>query len=465
MMVTGKKLLYKTDFLGATCLWAGFLLVLMALVLPVNGQAQSSTMKKYYGQRITLDFQNADIVSVLSLISEVSNLNILTSDRVRGRVTIKLKDVPWDQALDLILRTNGLGQIQEGNILRIAPIEDLMKEELNRLSQERAKEKQIPLTVELIHVNYAQVADMQRQVNSILSDRGEVNLDERTNVLIVKDTPEKVASAANLVESLDTQTPQVLIEARIIEASSNMSRALGIQWGGHYLAGSQMGNATGLAFPNSVFLYGSQPGNFVVSLPAAAGTGQGGALGISLGSINHSAQVDMILTAFESEGKGKIIANPKIVTMDNTQAMINSGMQIPMTTITAGAAGSTATVGESMQNALLQLGVTPHVTSDEYVLLKIQLQKTTVNSSFRSPLGNPALDQTQVQSEALVKDSETLVIGGILNYQNSETQSGVPYLSSVPVLGYLFKNFNVSESRKEMMIFITPTIIRQKPAI
>ncbi|RME50639.1 MAG: type IV pilus secretin PilQ [Deltaproteobacteria bacterium] len=445
-----------------------FIVVWIAIFLFHLGSFVSSVAampaKKYVGQRISLDFQNAEITSVLRLISEVSKLNIVTSGRVGGRITIKLQDVPWDQALDVILRTSGLGKVQEGNIIRIAPTDVLVREELARLSQERAVDTQVPLTIELIHVNYADAKDLQSQVAAILSERGVVRVDTRTNVLIVKDTPDRVTAAANLVESLDTQTPQILIEARIVEASENASRAFGIQWGGAYVADPALGTGTGVGFPSSVAVFGAQPGNFAVNLPVAAGTGQGGSMAFSLRSISDSLSIDLILSAFESDGHGKILSNPRIMALDNEAASIETGIQIPVTTISAGAVGAVATIGEQFQNATLNLTVTPHVTSDEFIFMEVNLTRDSI-SSFRSPLGNPGIDTTRVTTQALVKDADTLVIGGVLELTDRNNHNGIPMLSRIPVLGYLFRNVERSSERKELIVFITPRIVRSKPAL
>ncbi|MEZ4467888.1 MAG: secretin N-terminal domain-containing protein [bacterium] len=276
--------------------------------------------RRYTGRRINIDIKDGDIHNILRLLAKEGNVNIVTSDDVKGSVTVHLKLVPWDQALDIILQTKGLGMIREGDIVRVAPAEVLAKERDLELQQQEVKEKLKPLLVKLITVNYASASDLLPRVRSVLSERGKAEFDERTNTVIVKDVQENVEAAEDIVSRLDTQTPQVLIEARIVEVNTVDSLQLGIQWGGNALASPALGNGTGLRFPSVVGVRGaaddaqtpstgvSTVPNFVVNLPAAAGGGSGGALGLTFGSIDGAYNLNVRLSAFENRGTVKIVS-------------------------------------------------------------------------------------------------------------------------------------------------------------
>ena len=299
--------------------------------------------QQYTGRRISTDLKDADIQNVLRLLADVSKLNIVAGEEVKGKITIKLRNVPWDQALDIILQAKQLDKTRNGNIIRVAPLTVLRKEEELRLARAKAKIQLEPLTVRLIPVSYAVAADVAPQVRALLTKRGDVNIDQRTNVLIVEDIQDVLTKVERLVRTLDTQTPQVLIEARIVEARSNFSRELGIQWGGNASFTQNFGNQTGLSFPSNVRIAGGADdqqsqvtegvlpnANYAVNLPATVGSGGGGALGFVFGSLNGGTLVNLRLSAAEATGKVKIVSAPKIVTLDNKEAKILSGERIPI---------------------------------------------------------------------------------------------------------------------------------------
>ncbi len=301
------------------------------------------------GFPINLDLVNANTHNVFRLISHVSKLNIVSSDDVKGSVTVRMLEVPWDQALAAILQAKSLGAVQYGNIIRVAPIETIPKEESLRIDRRKSRVQLEPLTVRLIPVSYAVASDVKPQITALLTERAKANVDTRTNVLVVEDISEVLLKAERLVRTLDTQTPQVLIESRIVEARSNFGRELGIQWGGNVSATQGFGTSTGLTFPNNISIAGGADDlannvttgvvntpNYAVNLPAAGvGSGGGGALGFTFGSIGGAALISLRLSAAETMGKVKIISAPKIVTLDNKEAKIVSGEKVPITVVTA----------------------------------------------------------------------------------------------------------------------------------
>ncbi len=429
------------------------------------------TKRRYRGRRISLDLKDAEIQNVLRLLADVSKLNIVASDDVKGRITIKLKNVPWDQALDIILRSKQLDKTRNGNIIRVAPVEVLRKEEELRLERAKARIELEPLTVRLIPVSYAVANEVKPQVSALLPPRGKVNIDVRTNVLVVEDISEVLLKVERLVRTLDTQTPQVLIESRIVEARSNFARELGIQWGGSVSATQQFGTQTGLSFPSNIRIAGGADDaqnnqtngvlgapNYAVNLPAVVGSGGGGSLGFILGSVGGAALINLRLSAAESTGKIKIVSSPKIVTMDNKEAKILSGERVPITVITAN--GPTT----RFINANIELNVTPHVTQDGSILLKINAKKNEI-SNRRDLLGVPGIITKEADTQMIVADGDTAVMGGLYQRNAAENQSYVPWLGRIPVLGWLFKTTSRTDTRDELLIFISPRIVNRSAAL
>jgi type IV pilus assembly protein PilQ len=434
-----------------------------------EGEDDENGDKVYKGKRISLDFKDADIRNILRLIADVSKLNIIASDDVKGSITVTLRNVPWDEALDIILQSKGLGKQQRGNIVRVAPLEVLQREAEISLAKQKAQQEAEPLKVRLIPVNYALAGDISAQVKDVLSDRGSVTVDTRTNVLVVKDVVESLVKAETLVRNLDTQTPQVLIESRIIEANSNFRSAFGIQWGGNFSASAATGNDTGLAFPNSIGVFGgaddartnsqlsgtANPGNFAINLPVAVGAGSGGALGFTFGSANGAANLNLRLSALESTGSIRVVSSPKVTTLDNKTAKINQGVSIPISVVSA------AGVQTTFVNAALELEVTPHVTADGSVLMKLKVTNNQPDFGRTGAAGDPTILRQEAESEMLVRDGDTAVIGGIYVRRTTSGTDGVPLLSRIPVLGYLFKREQENDERAELLIFVTPRIVNR----
>lgn len=428
--------------------------------------------KRYKGRRISLDLKDADILNILRLLADVSKINIVAADDVKGNITIKLRNVPWDQALDIILKSKQLDKVRNGNIIRVAPLSVLVNEAELRAEQRKAKVLYEPMTVRLIPVSYAVAKEIEPQVKALLTDRGKVNVDKRTNVLVIEDIAEVLLKAERLVRTLDTQTPQVLIEARIVEARSNFSRELGIQWGGNVSATQNLGTSTGLSFPNNIVAKGGADDgttnittgvlgtpNYAVNLPAASvGSGGGGAVGFTFGSIGGAALVSLRLSAAETMGKVKIISAPKVVTMDNKKAKIVSGEKIPITVVTAN--GPTT----RFIDANLELNVTPHVTQDGSILLAVSAKKNEL-SDRRDLLGVPGIITKEAETEMIVRDGDTAVLGGIYRRTATDNKNYVPWLGKIPVLGWLFKRSTKTDARDELLIFISPRIVNRSAAM
>lgn len=431
--------------------------------------------RRYTGRRITIDLKDADVLNVLRLIAEVSRLNIIASEDVKGSITIKLRNVPWDQALDIILKVKALGQEKNGNIIRVAPAAVLRAEKEAR-DQERAKRVELdPTVVKLLPVNYASAQEMLPQVTALLSGRGKATVDQRTNVIIVEDVKENIFQAEKLVRALDTQTPQVLIEARIVEATSNFSRTMGIQWGYGVNFSQLNGNPTGLVFPYNVGSAGGAddpqtfrsgqadpgiagPANYAVNLPANAG-GQGStALGFNFGSIGNVVNLTLRLTAAEQEGLAKVVSAPKVATLDNKTAKISQGVDIPVARVSAQG------VQTQLIASALELEVTPHITADGSVLMRLRITNNRPDFG-RVVQGVPSFQKKEANTEVMVRDGETTVVGGIYTRNQEDNYQRSPFLGSLPVVGWLFKSTSTTDSRQELLAFITPHIANRQASM
>jgi type IV pilus assembly protein PilQ len=407
--------------------------------------------KSYQGRKVSLDFKDADIKNILRLIAEVSNLNIIAGEDVGGKVTMRLVDVPWDQALDVVLQARALGMSRVGNVIRVAPLETLKKETQTELEGKRVKEKLEDLSTELVSVNYATAKDLLPQVKSILSDRGDVKVDDRTNTLIIKDISKSIVSVRGLVKSLDTKTPQVLIEARIIEANLTFQKELGVQWG------LQVQGGTGKKKTTTV--QGGNANNQVVDLPAipASGAGAPGILEFLFNSQYALKQLDVAISAHESQGDVKIISSPKIVTLDNKEASIEQGLRIPYPRRDE----TTGNISVEFAEADLKLTVTPQVTNDGNIKLRIKAKKDAPDFSI-TVQEVPAIDKKEAITEVMIKDTGVVVIGGVYTIQKTNNNEGIPLFNKIPLLGWLFKRESKDDTRKDLLIFISPKIIKDE---
>lgn len=413
--------------------------------------------KIYTGRRVSLEFQDADVQDILRLIADVSKLNIVTGDDVKGKLSLKLIDVPWDQALDIILATLGLDKMQHGNILRVAPSEKLRKEREVALANDKAAKQLEPLRLKLININYARAEELSARIRNLLSERGTVDIDSRTNTLIVKDIREHLSRAENLVKALDTQTPQVRIEARIVLANDNFQRDLGIQWGPSLNLDGSNNKYRSIQFPRSISVGNSNLGDLSTFLPGYAvdalpGNATGGTLGFRLGSVSDIFNLDLKLQYLESESLGRVVSRPSISVLDNRTASIVQGSRVPFVTSSANSGPSV-----SFQEVGININVTPQITSDGSVILKISTKSNDVSSS--SVGGNPLTNIREASTEMLVKSGRTAVMGGVFKTSDTNSRGGVPGLMNLPFVGWLFSNKSRTQVREETLIFITPYIL------
>ena len=433
--------------------------------------------RRYSGRRIDLDFKDADIHNILRLLSEVGGVNVVTADNVGGTVTIRMRDVPWDQALDVVLQAKGLGMVRQGNLLRVAPLAQLEQEREAAIARQKQQQQLAPLETRLIPVSYATAQQLQPRVRELLSERGSVSVDTRTNMLIVRDIVGQLDNVEDLVRSLDTQTPQVLIESRIVEASSTYSRDIGIQWGGSAVMSSSTGNPTGLRFPSDIGIAGGVPvdnaptqglspfngtvdnPNFAVNLPAVTGNGAGGALGLTMGSLSGAVNLNVRLSAAEAAGSVRIISSPRVLTLDNNEASISQGTLIPFSQVSAQG------VNTAFQEAKLELNVTPHVTSDGAVAMDVKITRNEPDFGRTGAQGDPTILEREAQTQLLVDDGDTAVIGGIYTRNTGRNVDQVPFFGDIPVLGVFFKRRRFREDRNELLIFLTPRIVNRALAL
>lgn len=422
-------------------------------------------------KRLTIDLRNADIQNVLRLIAKEGGVNIIAGEGVAGSVTMRLRSVPLDQVFLTILQSLQLGFEVRGNVIRVAPQSTLNAEETARAEARARAQRVQPLEVFLLPVNYASADELVGQVNGLLSPRGSVTVDKRTNTLVIKDLRENLDAMRTLIESLDSQVPQVLIEARIVETNDTFARQIGIQWGGDVSFSQGNGNPTGLIFPNVLGIGGgatdgqtptagtaSNP-NFAVNLPAPAGTGAGGAIGLTMGSVGGGVNLNLRLSAMEEAGHAKIVSSPRILTLDNRQATISQGTSIPISVVSA------AGVQTVFVDATLELTVTPHVTPDGNVQLTIQATKNEPDFQNTGARGDPTIIRRQANTELLIRDGDTTVIGGIYTRNAGSSVSAVPFFHRIPILGFFFRTTSQSERRSELLIFITPRIVNRAESL
>ncbi|WP_245678415.1 type IV pilus secretin PilQ [Chondromyces crocatus] len=439
--------------------------------------AFAGQQRRFTGRRIDLDLKDADIHNVLRLISDVGRVNIVTADNVSGAVTIRMRNVPWDQALETVLQAKGLGMVRQGNMIRVAPIADLNKERELEIARRKSEQQLAPLETRLIPVSYAEAGELQARAKDMLSPRGSLAVDERTNVLIARDVGGNLNQIEELIRALDTQTPQVLIEARVVEATSRYTRDIGIQWGGDTSFSAATGNPTGLAFPNRIGLVGgasdanTQTGglspfvtrvpnpNFAVNLPATVGSGQGGALGLTFGSINNAVNLAVRLSAAEASGMLRVISSPRVLTLDNREARISQGTLIPFSQVSAQG------VQTVFQEAKLQLLVRPHVTADGSVAMHVKINRDEPDFTQTSARGDPTILKREAETDLLIMDGHTAVIGGIFTRNTGRNLDQIPLFGDIPVIGVLFQRRRASDTRSELVIFLTPRIVNRAEAL
>jgi type IV pilus assembly protein PilQ len=423
--------------------------------------------KQYKGTPITLDFSGADLRSVLRYFNEISGLNIIIDPSVPATpIDVVLRDVPWDQAFETLLKTHKLGYVAEGTIVRIAPLSVLAEEEGDRRKLSEAKALAGDLRVQTFSLSYAKAGDVSPLlVKSALSQRGQIQVDARTNTIIVTDLPDRLQTVSALLGALDRPEPQVEVEARVVQTTREFAKAIGVQWGLNGRATAGIGNTTGLAFPNNGTLNGrtgavnapvdnratqNDATGTVVNLPVPGATS---AIGLAVGAVNGAFNIDVALTALERSGKGRILSTPRLTTQNNVAAEVTQGLQIPIQTV----ANNTVTV--SFKDAALTLQVTPQITSANTVIMQITLENATPDFS-RQVNGIPPIDTQRARTQVQVDDGATTIIGGIFVTREQISNERTPGLYRLPLLGWLFKRDTTSDESRELLIFITPRIIR-----
>ena len=497
---------------------------------PKTAVVVSDRPRAFTGQKISLDFKDADVQNVLRILAEVGNVNIVATDDVKGRITLRLVDVPWDQALDIVLQSARLDMVKEGNVIRVSSVTRIKEEREAALAAEQAARELEPLKTAYIRVNYLKVSaqgaqgqalqstalgdtqnvcqtgaqrnaqaggdPLKEQVKKVLSERGDVTIDARSNTVIVRDIQRGIDAARELIAQLDIPTPQILIESNIIEAQDQFQRDLGIQWGYAYGVGPQFGTSTGYEFPASVNLGGSgltegrgapgtgpaaaqDPGSgvnsgptlgvtgipavavpFIADFPASTvAPGAGSAFDISLGSIDGSKALNARITALERDGKVKVVSRPKITTANNELACIASVIITRVRTPNSG----TIVGGNAGANAFeefitgIVLNVVPQVSADGYVLMQLRVVSSSPGTQAVDQI--PQTIQREAVTTVLIKSGETLVLGGVFRDFTNDDERGIPYLRSLPVFGWLFKNLNIQNNREELLVFLTPRIV------
>ncbi len=435
--------------------------------------------REYTGERLTLNFQDIETRAVLQLLADTSGQNMVISDSVGGNVTLRLQNVPWDQALDIVMRTKGLDMRRDGNVMYIAPAAEIAARERELLTARAEARELAPLRTEYLQVNYAKASDLAALIksgsnNSLLSERGSVAIDERTNTLLLQDTSERLADIRRLVSTLDIPVRQVMIEARIVIVNDDFSRDLGVRFGTQIAleSGGSQGNgiigSRNYVIEDDDVVIDDQPGGanltngwampdpterYMVNLPVA---NPAGAFALTL--LDTDFIVDLELSAAQAEGRGEIISTPRLITANQREATIEQGVEIPYQE--SSSSGATTT---QFKKAVLSLKVTPQITPDNRVILDLTISKDSVGQLVASATGGfvPSIDTREIVTQVLVNDGQTVVLGGILETERREAENKVPWIGDVPVLGRLFKSTNKSDNKDELLIFVTPRILRE----
>lgn len=399
-------------------------------------------------EKLSLNFQAIPVRSALDIIAQFAGLNMVMSDTVKGTVSLHLKDIPWNEALDTILKSQGLDKLQLGQVLLIAPVDEIAaKQEASLKILEKTASLE-PLSNAFIALNYAEgtevVALLKSPSNNLLSSRGMVSVDKRTNSLLIEDAVERIAAVRNLIRKIDIPVKQVLIEARIVEVSRDFERSLGIRW--HITKDEQL---------KKPFNVQSSPlSHLNVNLPAQSTAGQAATAGLALANLGQGYLLDLELSALESEGQGELISSPRLVTADQQEAFIEAGEEIPYQEASSSGATTVA-----FQQATLKLDVTPHITPDNHIMMAIKVNQDKPNAAL-DVQGTPAITTRKIDTKVRVANGETVVLGGIYRQEKTNTVLRVPFLGALPWVGGLFRSTRVTDSSNELLIFITPKIIR-----
>ncbi len=419
--------------------------------------ATTNAQSQYSGAPISLDFQDVPVRQVLQIVAQVNGFNLVTTDTVTGNVTISLTDVPWDQALDMILKIKGLDKRLEGNILLIAPAEELTARETQALQSQQQVQALEPLHTVSIAINYAKASAMADILNAsdggILSQRGTASVDERTNTLLIRDTLPSIEQAREMIEVLDIPVKQVLIESRMVTVLDNIGEQLGVRWGFSDLQ-DDIGISGTLEGADSIAsgIVPSIDNRMNVNLPIANAAGS---IGFQMASLVDGTILDLELSALESENKGEIIASPRITVANQQEAYIEQGTEIPYVQATSSGATSV-----EFKKAVLSLKVTPHITPDNRIILDLIVTQDTRGETVSTSTGDAvAIDTQEIKTQVLVENGETIVLGGIFQQTSTDAATKVPVLGDIPVVGGLFRNTSELQQKRELLIFVTPKII------
>jgi type IV pilus assembly protein PilQ len=425
----------------------------------------------YTGERLSLNFQNIEVRAVLQLLADTNNMNLVTSDTVTGNLTLRLKNVPWDQALDIILKTKGLAMRQSGNVMMIAPAAEIAAREKQELDAQKQLVELEPLYTEIIEISFAKASEVAAILDgdgdaktTFVSPRGSISIDERTNALLIRDTADHISDMQEVIDQLDRPVRQVLIESRIVIANNDFNEELGVRFG---VTGQANSNGLGQAT-----IAGNLDGNREL-INAQNGTGDGdnlitqsnalnvdlaaanpaGSLGLALAKFPFGSILQLELSAMEAEGKGEVISSPRVITANQKQATIEQGTEIPYQE-----ASSSGATSVSFKEAVLKLDVTPQITPDERIIMDLIVSKDEVGEVF---LGVPSIDKREVQTQVLVENGETVVLGGIYEQSKSNGVEKVPFFGDLPYVGFLFKNTTSEDRQRELLIFVTPKIVKE----
>ncbi|WP_089605301.1 type IV pilus secretin PilQ [Acinetobacter piscicola] len=451
-----------------------------------NKLIRPSSSQSYTGKKISLDFQDIEVRRVLQLLADFTGINMVASDSVQGNITLRLKDVPWDQALDIVLKTKNLDKRRNGSVIWIAPVTELIKSEEDEAKALAQSVKLSPLQTEYVQLNYAKATDIEKlivqgknsnnsgsassgsnvdplgdSVGSLLSPRGTVSVDPRTNTLIINDTSQKIDQIRKMIDLLDVSVKQVMVEARIVRATTDFTKEMGVKWGvlskginqnNDLLVGGSDQTLWDLKTPDDDGKYTiNRPDNLNVDLGIENAAGK-----IAFGLISLSDfMLDLELSALQADGYGEVISTPKVMTADKQKAKVASGQQVPYQTVET--AGGTATATTSFKDVLLSLDVTPSITPDGKVQMQLNITSDTVGAP--APNGELTLNKNEINTNVLVDNGETVVLGGIFEQQTQNSQTKVPFLGDIPYLGRLFRKDVKSDNKRELLIFVTPRIV------
>jgi type IV pilus assembly protein PilQ len=447
-------------------------LIVEVAALPDEPQAgQGRDQFGYTGEKLSLNFQNIEVRAVLQLLADFTGMNLVTSDTVKGNLTLRLKNVPWDQALDIILKSKGLAMRQSGNVMMVAPAAEIAAREKQELEAQKQLVELEPLYTEIVEIKFAKADELATLLRTdgkkggatgqsgFLSSRGSITIDQRTNSLLIRDTAENLVQISEVIEQLDKPVRQVLIESRIVIANNDFNKELGVRFGtsaeSHTLGAGTSGSLNGLSLHENNDLISADPalgsGNDLnVNLPV---TNPSGSIGLALAKLPLGMILELELSAMQAEGKGEVISSPRVITSNQKQATIEQGTEIPYQEAT-----SSGATNVSFKEAVLKLDVTPQITPDDRIVMDLEVSKDEVGEVF---LGVPSIDTRSVKTQVLVDNGETVVLGGIYEQSTNDNVERVPFFGDLPYVGFLFKNTFNEDRKRELLVFVTPKIVKE----